>query len=60
MVGEDAGQRRQAPLGIVAVVQGQADLLEVVAAGGAVSGLADLLDAGQQQPDEDGDDGDDD
>ena len=45
---------------VVVVVQGQADLLEVVGALDAGGGLADLLHGGQQQADQDGDDGDDD
>src|SRR5262249_2646381 len=36
----------------------QHDLLEVVGTGRAVRGLADLLDSGDQQADQDGDDGD--
>jgi len=44
----------------VEAVQGQADLLEVVAALHPVGGLADLLHRGQQEADEDGDNGDDD
>ena len=39
-------------------MHGQADLLEVVGAADACGRLADLLDGGQQQADEDGDDGD--
>jgi len=39
-------------------VTGQAELLEVVGALHACGGLSDLLDGGQQQADEDGDDGD--
>src|SRR5262249_48505124 len=42
------------------VVDGQADLLEVVLALHACGGLADLLHGGQQQADQDGEDGDDD
>src|SRR5262249_38388408 len=38
---------------VVEVVDGQPDLLEVVLALDACGGLADLLDGGQQQPDED-------
>jgi hypothetical protein len=40
-------------------VQRQADLLQVVLALGTRRGLADLLDRGEQQADEDGDDRDD-
>jgi len=43
----------------VEVVQRQAELLEVVAALHAGGGFAHLLDRGQEQADEDGDDGDD-
>ena len=46
------------PVRVVVVVDGQADLLEVVRALHPVGGLADLLDRGQQQADQDGDDGD--
>jgi hypothetical protein len=42
----------------VIAVHGQAELLEVVLARHAVGALADLLDRGQQQANEDGDDGD--
>jgi hypothetical protein len=38
-------------------VAGQADLLEVVRAGGAGGGVADFLHGGQQEADEHGDDG---
>jgi hypothetical protein len=41
-------------------VHGEANLLEVVFALGPGGGLADLLDGGQEQTDQDGDDGDDD
>src|SRR5262249_32890401 len=44
---------------VVVVVDGQADLLEVVGALQACGGLADLLHRGEQQADEDRDDGDD-
>jgi len=37
-------------------VDGQPELLQVVRAGGAGGGLADLLDGGEEQPDQDGDD----
>src|SRR5262249_9499772 len=43
--------------GVVVGVHGQADLLEVVLALGAGGRLADLLDGGHQQADQDGDDG---
>src|SRR5262249_12074145 len=46
------------PGAVVVGVQGDADLLEVVLALGAGGGFADLLDGGQQQADQDGDDGD--
>jgi len=39
-------------------VDGQPDLLEIVLALHAGGGFADLLDRGQQEPDEDRDDGD--
>jgi hypothetical protein len=42
------------------VGEGQADLLEVILAAHATRRLADLLDRGQQQRDQHGDDGDDD
>jgi len=41
-------------------VDGQPDLLQVVLALHAVGRLPDLLDGGQQEADQDGDDGDDD
>ena len=44
--------------GAVVVVEGEADLLEVVGALQARGRIADLLDGGQQQADQDGDDGD--
>src|SRR5262249_31109681 len=59
-----AGKTRAPVVGEFAVVRigvrvdGQADLLEVVLALGAAGGLADLLDGGEQEADEDGDDGD--
>jgi hypothetical protein len=46
----------QEAVGIVEVVTGQAELLEVVRAPEAGSRLAHLLDGGQQEADEDGDD----
>src|SRR5262249_39316962 len=46
-------------VGAVVVLQGQADLLEVVGRGGPVGGLADLLHGRQEQGDEHADDGDD-
>ena len=50
--------RGEALVGRVVVVDGQADLLEVVLALQPGRGLADLLDGGEQQPDQDRDDGD--
>jgi hypothetical protein len=55
------GQVEQRPAGqeavrVVVVVAGQPDLLEVVGALHAVGGVADLLDRGQQQADQDRDD----
>ena len=50
---------RQLPVYIVAIVDSQADLLEVVLALGAASSLAHLLHSRQQQADEDSNDGDD-
>src|SRR5207253_7295852 len=43
---------------IVVVVEGEADLLEVVRTLGACGGLTDLLDGRDEQADENGDDGD--
>jgi hypothetical protein len=54
------GRLGHRPVGVVVVMDGQGDLLDLVLALGAGGGLADLLDGGQQQPDQDGDDGDDD
>ena len=51
---------REAAVGVVVVVQRQAELLEVVLALGPVGRLADLLDGGQEQADQDRDDRDDD
>ena len=48
----------QVPLGRVVAVGRQTDLLEVVRAADPGGGLADLLDRGQQQSDQDGSDGD--
>ncbi len=56
-VAEPAGRQ---PLVVVVVhVDGQADLLEIVAAAGPRRRLADLLHGGHEQGDQDGDDGDD-
>ena len=49
---------RERILGVVERVDGDADLLEVVAALQAGAGLADLLHGRQEESDEDGDDGD--
>ena len=49
---------RQTAVGVVETVQCQADLMEVVAAGDAGRGGADLLDGRQQQADQDADDAD--
>src|SRR5207253_6835295 len=57
VVGPGAGQLA---VGDFKVVYGQADLVQVVLALQAGGGLADFLHRGQEQPDEDGDDGDDD
>src|SRR5262249_20248260 len=46
----------QPAVDVVEGVQGDADLLEVVAALHSAGGLTDLLDGGQQQADQDGDD----
>ena len=53
-VGVDAS--RELAVGVVVVVQGQPDLLQVVLALHPGGGLADLLDGGQQQADQDRDD----
>jgi hypothetical protein len=47
---------REDVVGAVIVVQGQADLLQVVGALGPPSGLAGGLDGGQEQADQDRDD----
>ena len=44
---------RQGPVGVLVVVQGQADLLEVVGALDPPRGLAGRLDGGQEQGDQD-------
>src|SRR5262249_17354115 len=51
---------RQFSQGVVVVVTGQPDLLQLVGAAHAGGGLSDLLNGGEQQPDEGGDDRDDD
>src|SRR5262249_43958207 len=51
--------RREAVEHVVIMVQRQADLFEVVGALGPAGGLASLLDGRHEQPDEDGNDGDD-
>src|SRR5262249_45823785 len=56
----DVGADRQVVVDVVEAVQRQAELLEVVGALDARGGLAHLLDGGEQQADEDGDDRDDD
>src|SRR5262249_18365027 len=48
---------RKAPVGVVVVVQGEGELLDVVCAPNPRRGLADLLDGGGEQRDGDGDDG---
>src|SRR5262249_34264565 len=55
-----AAGREVAVAGGGVVVQGDADLMQVVLAGTACGSLADLLDGRHQQADQDGDDGDDD
>ena len=52
------GLGRPGPVRALVVVEGQADLLEVVLAPGTGRGLAGLLDGGEEQADQDGDDGD--
>ena len=57
----DAGLRRQAAVVRVGVgVDGQAELAQVIGAGDARGGVADLLHGGQEQADQRADDGDDD
>src|SRR5436309_1431614 len=51
---------RQMPKRVMVIVRGQAKLLHVVGALDPAGGLADLLDGGQQQADQHGDDGNDD
>src|SRR5262249_16070987 len=51
---------REMVVGVVVVVQGEADLFEVVGAAHAVGGLADLLHGGQEQANQDANNGDDD
>ena len=46
----------QLAVSVVEIVQGQADLFQVVLTSGPVSRLAHLLHSGQQQADEHGDD----
>ena len=58
-IGEVAGRGRQPVEGVIAIVHGQANLLEVVFGRRAVGNLANLLHGGQQERDEHGDDGDD-
>src|SRR5262249_52713106 len=59
----DHGARRRVGAGrelleaVVVVLPRQGDLLDVVLAGGAVGALTHLLDGGDEQADEDGDDG---
>ena len=55
----DVHAREMAPR-VLKVVQGEADLLEIVLALDAVAASRTLLDRGQQQADQDGDDRDDD
>src|SRR5262249_37666027 len=55
--GEGAAGWELPGVGLV-IVQGQADLVQIVLTGHLVGGLADPLDGGDQQPDQDGDDGD--
>src|SRR5581483_7824432 len=52
--------RRQVAVLVVVAVQAQGDLLEVVGALALRGGLADLLDGGHEQGNQDGNDGDDD
>src|SRR2546421_30440 len=57
-VGPGSEPGRKDAVSSMVVVEGQADLLQVVLALGAGGRLAHLLDGGQEQADEDGDDGD--
>src|SRR5262249_42875230 len=50
--------RRDRAVGVVVVVDGEGELLEVVGAAYAAGRLAHFLDGGDEQADEDGDDGD--
>lgn len=50
----------EAFVNVVIVEEGQADLVEVVTAGGASCGFASLLDGREEEGDQEGDDGDDD
>ena len=54
------GRVRKPVVGVVVVHQRQTDLLQVVVALHAIGGFADFLDRWQQQPNENGNDGDDD
>ena len=56
--GEVEAPGREPAVGAVVVVEGQADLLQVVLAAQPGGGLADLLHGGQEQADEHRDDGD--
>src|SRR5262249_33992798 len=57
--GDGAAQREALVVGVDVAVDGHADLVQVVAAAGPRRRGAHLLDGGQQEADEDGDDGDD-
>src|SRR5437660_1796957 len=56
----DAEVDRHGPVDIMEMVGAQNDLLEIALTLGAASGLANLLDRGQEEADQDGDDGDND